>query len=103
MRSLPSTYIGRPLVRYCEAVSACLPQSVTRNQVVKSCISPARSLRFSFVATVKLQTGVPCGVYLNSGSRPKLPTSMILLKDIVVLLLTFRERQKRTDTTSVLV
>src|SRR5215471_18357710 len=50
-----------------------------------SLFSPVfRSLRRSLVARLKLQTGVPCGVYRSSGSRPKLPTKMILLKDIAI-------------------
>src|SRR2546426_1775868 len=49
-----------------------------------SLLSPLlRSRRRSLVARLKLQTGVPCGVYRISGSRPRLPTMMILLKDII--------------------
>ncbi|HEX8097306.1 MAG TPA: hypothetical protein VF507_04695 [Pyrinomonadaceae bacterium] len=50
------------MVRYFETVSACLPQTVTRNQVVTSCCSPVLSLRRSFEAMLKVQTAVPCGV-----------------------------------------
>ena len=83
-RKRPSIYTGLPFVRYCDAVSACRPQRVTRNHVVISLFSPvALSRRLSLVARLKLQTGVPWGVYRNSGSRPRLPTRMILLNDIV--------------------
>src|SRR5437588_721260 len=39
-RSRPSIYTGRPRDKYCEAVSACRPHNVTRNQVVTSLFSP---------------------------------------------------------------
>src|SRR4051812_32333272 len=55
-----------------------------------SLLSPvALSRRRSFVARLKLHTGVPCGVYRNSGSRPRLPTKVILLKDIMRLRLSY--------------
>jgi hypothetical protein len=41
-------------------------------------------LRRSVVATEILQTAVPCGVYLISGSRPRYPTMVILLNDDIV-------------------
>jgi hypothetical protein len=34
---------------------------------------------------LKVQTGVPCGVYLISGSRPRFPTTMILLNDMAFI------------------
>src|SRR5215204_2203988 len=82
----PSIYACRPFVRYFEAFSACLPQKVILNHVVTSCHSPALSRLRSLTATEKSQTAVPCGVYRSSGSRPKFPISVILLKDILFVL-----------------
>src|SRR3954465_9639398 len=46
---------------------------------VRSFHSPlCLSLKFSFVAMLNLVTAVPCGVYLSSGSLPRVPMRMTL-------------------------
>src|SRR5215470_12881953 len=53
--------------------------STTLCHSVRSCHSPDLSLKRSLVAMVILATGVPCGVYLTSGSLPRFPIRMTLL------------------------
>jgi 16S rRNA (guanine966-N2)-methyltransferase len=45
---------------------------------VCSCLLPSLSFQTSFVASVKLATGEPLGVYRSSGSLPKLPSKITL-------------------------
>src|SRR5580658_10017349 len=71
----PSIYTLPPFFRYSPAISARRCQSTTLCHSVRSCHSPALSLKRSLVAMVSLATGVPCGVYLISGSFPRLPIS----------------------------
>src|SRR3954471_4322027 len=77
--SRPSTKTWRPLERYSPQFSAALPQTTTRCHSVRSCFWPALSVQASLVATVKFATAAPLGVYLTSGSRPRLPIRMTLL------------------------
>src|SRR5207245_5498965 len=47
---------------------------------VRSFHSPlCLSLKLSLVAMLNLATAVPCGVYFNSGSLPRVPIRMTLL------------------------
>src|SRR6266478_2120533 len=45
---------------------------------VRSCHWPSLSLKRSLVASENFATGLPCGVYLISGSLPRFPTRMTL-------------------------
>src|SRR4051812_13967088 len=68
----------RPLARYFEQFSACSPQTVTRCHSVRSWRWPPLSLKTSLVAMLRLHTGRLLGVYLSSGSAPRLPTRITL-------------------------
>src|SRR5436309_9203591 len=57
--------------RRCQATMLC--------HSVRSCHSPALSLKRSLVAMLNLATAVPLGVYLTSGSFPRFPTRITLL------------------------
>src|SRR6516165_3387502 len=72
-------YTLPPFFRYSPAISAKRCQSTTLCHSVRSCHSPLLSLYRSLVARVSLATGVPCGVYLTSGSLPRLPIRITLL------------------------
>ena len=78
----PSTYTSMPFFRYCCAISASFPHKTMRCHSVRFWRSPARSLKVSSVASVKLATACPPDVYLVSGSRPRRPTRMALLTDM---------------------
>src|SRR6266705_5224295 len=72
-------YTLPPFFRYSPAISARRCQSTTLCHSVRSCHSPLLSLKRSLVASVILATGVPLGVYLTSGSLPRLPMRITLL------------------------
>src|SRR5579871_1532736 len=69
----PSMYTLPPFFRYSPAISASRCHSTTLCHSVRSCHSPPLSLNRSLVAMVIFATGVPWGVYLISGSLPRLP------------------------------
>src|ERR1700704_7058072 len=75
----PSINTLPPFFRYSPAISARRCQSTTLCHSVRSCHSPLLSLKRSLVASVILATGVPLGVYLTSGSLPRLPMRITLL------------------------
>src|SRR5271154_3661021 len=81
----PSMNTSEPFLRYCWAISACLPQTTILCHSVRFWRSPLRSLKVSSVATEKLATAWPPEVKRVSGSRPRRPTRMTLLTDIFVL------------------
>src|SRR5271168_5291012 len=81
----PSTYTSEPFFRYCWAISACLPQTVILCHSVRFWRSPFLSLYVSSVASEKLATAWPPPVKRVSGSRPRRPTRITLLTDIVFL------------------
>src|SRR5512142_3238790 len=58
----PSTSTLLPLCRYWLQVSAVLPNTETRNQIVSSTFSPALLVYWRLEATEKLVTGWPLGV-----------------------------------------
>jgi len=63
VRSLPSTYTGRPFFRYSPAISARRPKNTTRCHSVASRISPlALSFQRSLVAIVTLVMAAPSGL-----------------------------------------
>src|SRR5258705_9189587 len=74
----PSMYTLPPFFRYSPAISASRCHSTTLCHSVRSCHSPLLSLKRSFVAKAILATGVPLGVYLTSGSLPRLPIRITL-------------------------
>src|SRR5450755_4964918 len=76
----PSMYTLEPFFRYSPAISARRCQSTTLCHSVRSCHSPDLSLKRSLVANVIFATAVPLGVYLISGSLPRLPMSVTLLR-----------------------
>src|SRR5215213_3680916 len=59
------------------SVSANPPHTVTRYQFVRSCCCPDWSLKRRLTAIVNVTFILPFGVYRVSGSRPRLPTSVI--------------------------
>jgi len=67
-----------PLFRYLLHVSACLPKTTLSINIV-SCFISSACLYLWFTASRKTATGVPWGVYRNSGSFVRLPINMILL------------------------
>src|SRR5215813_10120495 len=83
----PSTYTFPPFLRYSPAISASRCQSTTLCHSVRSCHSPPLSLKRSLVASVILATAVPLGVYLISGSFPRLPIRITLLTLFMISLL----------------
>ena len=74
--------ISEPFLRYCWAISACLPHTTILCHSVRFWRSPFLSLYVSSVATEKLATAWPPPVKRVSGSRPKRPTRMTLFTDI---------------------
>src|SRR5882724_4812256 len=60
-------------------ISASRCQATMLCHSVRSCHSPALSLKRSLVAMLNFATGTPLGVYLTSGSLPRFPTRMTLL------------------------
>src|SRR5205807_7405790 len=60
-------------------ISASRCQATMLCHSVRSCHSPPLSLKRSLVARLNLATAVPLGVYLTSGSLPRLPTRITLL------------------------
>jgi hypothetical protein len=78
VRSEPSTYTLEPFFTYSATISAVRCHAFTLCHSVRSCHSPALSLKRSLVAMLKAHTAVPLGVYFSSGSRPTFPTRMTL-------------------------
>src|SRR5579863_5650755 len=77
--------MSEPFFKYCWAISACLAHTTILCHSVRFWRSPERSLKVSSVAIEKLQTACPPPVYRVSGSRPKRPTRITLLTDIIFL------------------
>ena len=73
-------YTCEPFFRYSPAISARRPNIATVCHSVCSFISPlCLSFQLSLVAMRRLQTVVPEGMALVSGSWPRLPIRMTLL------------------------
>src|ERR1700677_564233 len=81
-------------------ISAALWYAVRLCHSVRSCHSPALSLKRSEVARVRLATGKPLGKNLTSGSLPTLPRRMTLLTLFAMMFLLFWVRQKHSRTYS---
>src|ERR1700677_473729 len=79
-------------------ISAALWYAVRLCHSVRSCHSPALSLKRSDVARVRLATGKPLGKNLTSGSLPTLPTRMTLLTLFGMMLPLFWVRLKNSRT-----
>src|SRR5579872_3946642 len=74
----PSTYTGRPFLRYLAQFSACFAHTTTRCHSVSSFFSPSLPVHFSVVAMRSSVTAEPDGVYRSSGSAPRLPIRIAL-------------------------
>jgi hypothetical protein len=65
-------------------ISARLFQATTLNHSVASRRSPSDVTQVRLVATLKVVTGLPLGVYRISGSRPRFPIIITLFKLLVI-------------------
>src|SRR6266850_1540190 len=74
----PSIYTLPPFFKYSPAISASRSHNTMLCHSVRSCHWPSLSLNRSLVASENFATGLPCGVYLISGSLPRFPTRMTL-------------------------
>src|SRR5260370_34127952 len=79
----PSINTSEPFLRYCCAISACLPHTTILCHSVRFWRSPFLSLYVSSVDTEKFATACPPPVNRVSGSRPNRPTKITLFTDIL--------------------
>src|SRR4030095_8897926 len=87
----PSTMMPFPLLRYWPQCSACLPHTTMSTQQTSS-LRSSPCLYRRLTASPSDATGVPFGVYRNSGFRVRLPIRMTLLNPATSQLLRRRLR-----------